>query len=67
MSTWLPGRKATAPDKSTVKPPLTRPKMTPVTRPLSLNDVSSWVQASSRRAFSRDSTASPFLFSMRSR
>ena len=30
MSTWLPGRKATAPPRSTVKPPLTRPKMTPV-------------------------------------
>jgi hypothetical protein len=31
MSTWLPGRKATAPSRSTVKPPLTRPKITPVT------------------------------------
>ena len=37
MSTWLPGRKATAPERSTVKPPLTRPKITPVTRWLSLN------------------------------
>ncbi len=67
MSTWLPGRNATAPERSTVKPPLTRPKMTPVTRPVSLNAFSSWVQASSRLAFSRESTASPFLFSMRSR
>ena len=32
MSTWLPGRKATAPPRSTVKPPLTRPKITPSTR-----------------------------------
>jgi hypothetical protein len=28
-STWLPGRKATAPPRSTVKPPLTRPKIAP--------------------------------------
>ena len=32
MSTWLPGRKATAPPRSTVKPPLTRPKIVPLTR-----------------------------------
>ena len=32
MSTWLPGRKAEAPPRSTVKPPLTRPKMAPLTR-----------------------------------
>src|SRR5579885_2377722 len=67
MSTWLPGRNATAPDRSTVKPPLTRPKMTPVTRSLAWKFFSSWVHASSRRAFSRESWASPFLSSMRSR
>src|SRR6185369_6472868 len=65
-STWLPGRKATAPPRSTVKPPFTRPKMVPMTRSWSLNAFSRTVQASSRRAFSRDSTASPSLFSMRS-
>ena len=27
ISTWLPGRNATAPLRSTVKPPLTRPKI----------------------------------------
>ena len=32
ISTWLPGRKATAPLRSTVNPPLTRPKIVPVTR-----------------------------------
>ena len=37
------------------------------TRSLAWNSFSSWVQASSRRAFSRDSVASPFLSSMRSR
>jgi len=31
ISTWLPGKKATAPSRSTVKPPLTLLKMTPVT------------------------------------
>ncbi len=31
MSTWLRGRKATAPSRSTVKPPLTWLKITPVT------------------------------------
>ena len=55
MSTWLPGRKATAPLRSTVKPPLTRPKITPVTRSFAWKLFSSRVQASSRRAFSRDS------------
>ena len=30
MSTWLPGRNATAPPRSTAKPPLTRPKIEPV-------------------------------------
>ena len=29
MSTWLPGRNATAPPRSTAKPPLTRPKIVP--------------------------------------
>ena len=32
ISTCEPGRKATAPSRATVKPPLTRPKMTPCTR-----------------------------------
>jgi hypothetical protein len=32
MSTCEPGRNATAPFRSTVKPPLTRPKITPSTR-----------------------------------
>src|SRR5580700_7532716 len=67
ISTWLPGRKATAPLRSTVKPPLTRPKIMPVTRSLAWKLFSSWVQASSRRAFSRDKEASPFLSSIRSR
>ena len=31
-STWLPGRNATAPPRSTVNPPLTRPKIAPSTR-----------------------------------
>ena len=66
-STWLPGRKATAPSRSTVKPPLTLLKMTPSTCSLLLNFSSRRVQLSSRRAFSRDSTASPSAFSMRSR
>ncbi len=34
MSTCEPGRKATAPPRSTVKPPFTRPKITPLTRAL---------------------------------
>ena len=66
-STWLPGRNATAPSRSTVKPPLTLLKMTPSTCSLALNFSSSRVQLSSRRALSRDSTASPSAFSMRSR
>jgi hypothetical protein len=37
MSTWLRGRNATAPSRSTVKPPLTRLKITPSTRSLSSN------------------------------
>ena len=53
MSTWLPGRNATAPPRSTVKPPLTRPKIAPVTRSFVSNAFSRRVQASSRRAFSR--------------
>ena len=36
MSTWLPGRNATAPSRSTVKPPLTLLKMTPATFSLCL-------------------------------
>ena len=66
-STWLPGRKATAPPRSTVKPPLTRPKIAPSTRSLSANAFSSTTQASSRRARSRLSIASPWRFSIRSR
>ena len=66
-STWLPGRKATAPPRSTVKPPLTRPKIVPSTRSLEPNAFSSTTQASSRRARSRLSTASPRRFSIRSR
>ena len=62
-----PGRNATAPSRSTVKPPLTRPKITPVTRVCSLKAFSSLIQLSSRRALSRDSTASPSAFSTRSR
>ena len=37
MSTWVPGRKAEAPPRSTVKPPFTRPKMAPSTGSLSVN------------------------------
>ena len=59
MSTWLPGRKATAPPRSTVKPPLTRPKITPSTRLPASNSFSSLSHAASRRARSRDSIASP--------
>ena len=68
MSTWLPGRKATAPPRSTVKPPLTRPKIAPMTRSFcSLKRFSRRVQASSRRALSRDRTASPCCSPSRSR
>ena len=66
MSTWLPGRNATAPSRSTVKPPLTRPKMRPSTRLPSPNSLSSLSHAASRRARSRLSIASPSAFSMRS-
>ncbi len=66
ISTWLPGRNATAPLRSTVKPPLTRPKITPSTRLPAANSSSSLSQAASRRARSRDSIASPWLFSTRS-
>ena len=37
ISAWLPGKNAVAP-KSTVKPPLTLPKITPVTRSCFSND-----------------------------
>src|SRR6185312_8076107 len=53
ISTWLPGRNATAPLRSTVKPPFTRPKMVPLTRSLAWKLFSSRVQASSRHALSR--------------
>ena len=66
ISTWLPGKKATAPERSTVKPPLTRPKITPSTRADSVNSASSLSHAASRRARSRLSIASPFEFSTRS-
>jgi hypothetical protein len=67
MSTWLRGRKATAPSRSTVKPPLTWLKMRPSTFSLASNASSRRIQLSSRRAFSRDRTASPSAFSTRSR
>ena len=67
MSTWLRGRKATAPSRSTVKPPLTWLKMTPSTFSSFSKACSSLTQLSSRRALSRDSTASPSAFSIRSR
>ena len=44
ISTWLPGKKAVAPFRSTVKPPFTRPKITPVTRSLASNDFSRTVE-----------------------
>ena len=66
MSTWLPGRKATAPPRSTAKPPLTRPKMWPSTLLVSVKARSSRFQLSSRLAFSRLRTTSPPLFSNRS-
>ena len=66
MSTWLPGRNATAPARSTMKPPLTRPKMVPLIRSPLLNAVSSTFHASSRRAFSRLRPTKPSLSSKRS-
>ena len=42
-----------------MKPPLTRPKITPSTRLPASNSFSSLSQAASRRARSRDSIASP--------
>ena len=52
ISTCDPGKNATAPSRSTIKPPLTRPNITPFTRSAALNFVSSSAQDSSRRAFS---------------
>jgi hypothetical protein len=66
MSTWLPGRNAIAPPRSTAKPPLTRPKIMPWTLSFSLKACSSLFQLSSRRALSRLSRASPARFSKRS-
>src|SRR3954451_21922127 len=66
MSTWLPGRKATAPPRSTAKPPFTRPKIWPSTLLVSVKGRSSRFQLSSRLAFSRLRTTSPPLFSKRS-
>ena len=65
MSTWLPGRNAIAPPRSTAKPPLTRPKIMPWTLALSLNACSSLFQLP-RGALSRLSEASPARFSKRS-
>src|SRR5580700_2297761 len=54
MSTWLRGRKATAPSRSTVKPPLTWLKMTPSTFSFFSNACSSLTQLSSRLALPRE-------------
>ena len=51
MSTWERGRKATAPSRSTVKPPLTWLKMTPWTFSLLLKAFSSLPQLSSATGF----------------
>ena len=67
ISTCEPGRKAETPPRSTVKPPLTRPTMAPMTGSFLANTPSRRVQASSRRALSRLMTASPRAFSIRSR
>ena len=61
-----PGGTPPPPPRSTAKPPLTRPKMAPSTFSCSLKARSSLFQLSSRRAFSRERTASPLLFSNRS-
>ncbi len=66
MSTWLPGKKAIAPERSTVNPPLTRPKIMPLTRSSDSNAFSRTVQDSSRRAFSRLSMTVPSRPSYRS-
>ena len=66
-STCEPGKNATAPPKSTVKPPLTRPNIAPSTRSSDACAFSKRSHASSRRAFSREITASPRWFSTRSR
>ena len=66
ISTWLPGKNAVAPSKSTVKPPFTRPKITPSTRSSASKFFSNLTQLSSRRALSRERTASPMAFSIRS-
>ncbi len=52
--------------RSTVKPPFTRPTMVPIDRLVVGERLLETVQASSRRALSRDRTASPSSFSMRS-
>ena len=58
-STSEPGRNARTFSISTVKPPLTRPVMTPVTISDLLNASSSRVQVRARLAFSRDRRVSP--------
>ena len=58
-STSEPGRNARTFSISTVKPPLTRPVMMPVTISELLNAVSRRVQVRARLAFSRDRRVSP--------
>jgi len=58
-STSEPGRNARTLSISTVKPPLTRPVMTPTTICESLNAVSRRVQVRARLAFSRERRVSP--------
>ena len=66
ISTCDPGKKATAPSRSTINPPFTRPNITPLTRSVELNLVSSSAQDSSRRAFSRLKRTIPSRSSKRS-
>ena len=63
ISICEPGRNAMAPLRSTVKPPLTRPKITPFTLSLLFIIFSRSCHTSSRRAFSRDRTMLPSLSS----
>jgi hypothetical protein len=66
-STSEPGRKARTCSISTVKPPLTRPVMMPVTISELLKASSRRVQVRARLAFSRDSRVSPVPSSTESR
>jgi len=63
MSTWLPGKKAVAPSRSTVKPPFTLPNITPLTLFCSSRAFSKLIHDSSLFAFSRLKTACPFISS----